>query len=206
MGGVRSGLLGKATVTFSSSWEELTVELTIDTRGPGPGFIELDYEERTADRELEAVRYRVYLDMTRPQFGGQRYWFICPGSGRRAAKLYLPYGGSRFLSRGAYRLGYACQREDRQSRLVRRARKLHRAIGGDGEALGQGPPDKPIGMHWRTYERRLAAWEAAEERAWANSVMRRLGPPHGLAKADKTPLRQRLSSKSVNKSDKTRSG
>ena len=56
------------------------------------------------------------------------------------------------------------RREDRQSRLMRKARKLHRAIGGDGEALGQEPPDKPSGMHWRTYERRLAAWIAAEER------------------------------------------
>ena len=156
--------------------------MTIDTCGPGPGFIELAHDERTVQREPEAVRYRVYLDTTRPRFGGRRYWFICPSSGRRVAKLYLPYGGSRFLSRRAYRLGYACQREDRQSRLMRKARKLRRAIGGDGEALGQGEPEKPKGMHWRTYERRLAVWVAAEARVdeafmprWAR-LLARYGP------------------------------
>jgi hypothetical protein len=48
---------------------------------------------------------------------------------------------------------------------MRKARKLHRALGGDGEALGQDAPDKPKGMHWRTYERKVARWQAAEERA-----------------------------------------
>ena len=94
--------------------------------------------------------------------------------------LFLPLGGHRFLSRGAYRLGYACQRETRSDRLMRKARKLHRALGGHGEALDGDIPDKPKGMHWRTYERKVARWQAAEERAdeaWLASVapvMRRL--------------------------------
>ena len=79
--------------------------------------------------------------------------------------LFLPLGGHRFLSRGAYRLGYACQRETRSDRLMRKARKLHRALGGQGEALDGDILDKPKGMHWRTYERKVARWQAAEERA-----------------------------------------
>ena len=64
---------------------------------------------------------------------------------------------------------------------MRKARKLHRALGGDGEGLGVEAPDKPKGMHWRTYERRVAAWIAAEEQADMASLlsigplMRRLG-------------------------------
>ena len=48
---------------------------------------------------------------------------------------------------------------------MRKARKLHRALGGDGQGLDGEAPDKPKGMHWQTYERRVAAWIAAEERA-----------------------------------------
>ena len=45
----------------------------------------------------------------------------------------------------------------------------------DGLALGRQAPEKPRGMHWRTYKRKVAAWEATEERAdyaWATSEMR----------------------------------
>lgn len=70
----------------------------------------------------------------------------CPGTGRLAAKLLLPLGGLRFLGREAYGLGYACQRETRSSRVMHKARKLHRALGGDGIALGRDPPVKPKGM------------------------------------------------------------
>jgi hypothetical protein len=37
--------------------------------------------------------YRVQLETTRPHYGGVRWWFICPLSGRRARVLYLPGSG-----------------------------------------------------------------------------------------------------------------
>jgi hypothetical protein len=77
----------------------------------------------------------------------------------------LPRGGHRFLSREAYQLGYACQRETRSDRLMRKARRVHRALGGKGDPLEEDAPEKPKGMHWRTYERKLAAWTGAVEAA-----------------------------------------
>jgi hypothetical protein len=53
----------------------------------------------------------IHLVATTPPFGGRRWWFVCPSTGRRAMKLHLPYGGRVFASRQAYRLGYAVQRE-----------------------------------------------------------------------------------------------
>ena len=82
-GGLQSGLLGKATIEFGAVDCDLPVELTIDTRGPGVGFLELAHEERTVSREPISVRYRVWLAMTRPNFGGRRYWFVCQGMPRR---------------------------------------------------------------------------------------------------------------------------
>jgi hypothetical protein len=177
--GVRPGLHGKARIHFGE--DDFPVDLEIGTRGPGDGHIRIAHETRSTREEPHPIRYSVYLTTTRPHFGGLRYWFICPADGRRVAKLYLLLGSRRFLSRRAFGLGYACQRVGRSDRLMRKARKLHRGLGGDGEALGQEAPDKPKGMHWRTYERKVAAWEAAEERAdearlvSAAPLLRRIG-------------------------------
>src|SRR5690349_17103381 len=45
------------------------------------------------------VDYKIRLTLTRPNFGGLRWWFMCPLSvngrmcNRRVAKIYLPPGG-----------------------------------------------------------------------------------------------------------------
>ena len=58
----------------------------------------------------ERVDCMVRLVTTRPNYGGHRWWFLCPLVGRRAAKLYLPPGAKLFGSREAYGLTYAsCQ-------------------------------------------------------------------------------------------------
>jgi hypothetical protein len=37
-------------------------------------------------------------------FGGAQWFWLCPATGRRVRNLYLPNGGTRFLSRDAYSL------------------------------------------------------------------------------------------------------
>ncbi len=71
------------------------------------------------------VDYRVRLTSTRPNFGGLRWWFVCPlvrADGRppgRVAKLYLPPGQVYFGRREAYGLTYtSCQ--ESHDRLFRR--------------------------------------------------------------------------------------
>ena len=71
------------------------------------------------------------LSLSQP-FGGRRWWFVCPRTGRRAAKLHLPNGAFTFASRQAYRLAYACQREPAHDRALRSAFKLRAKLGGDG--------------------------------------------------------------------------
>ena len=56
----------------------------------GVGYIRLRYMARG-----ESMDYRVRLVTTRPNYGGLRWWFLCPvsaerGIEKRAAKLYLP--------------------------------------------------------------------------------------------------------------------
>jgi hypothetical protein len=71
------------------------------------------------------VGYRVRLTTTRPNFGGLRWWFICPlvradgGPRGRVAKLYLPPGQAYFGSRDAHGLTYtSCQ--ESHDRVCRR--------------------------------------------------------------------------------------
>jgi hypothetical protein len=59
------------------------------------------------------VDYRVRLVTTKPNYGGRRWWFICPllrGPPHRVGKLYLPPSARYFGSREAYELTYtSCQ-------------------------------------------------------------------------------------------------
>jgi hypothetical protein len=80
------------------------------------GWLRLHYR-----RNEQVVDYRVQLEATRPNFGGLRWWFICPlvrrdgGRPRRVAKLYLPCGGKYFGSREGYGLTYTSCQESRKS-------------------------------------------------------------------------------------------
>jgi len=138
------------------------VSIRLDLRDNDNCYAELTHETRPVSAESERITYRVGLATTHPHLGGERWWFICPRGGQRAAKLYLPLGGQQFWSRDGYELGYACQRECRRDRLMRRVRKLHRQL---GSSRCFGVPEKPKWMHWRTYERKAAALLGTDRRA-----------------------------------------
>jgi hypothetical protein len=97
-----------------------TIGFEADVVGPTHAWIRLRY---TANGN--PVDYRVWLTTTRPNFGGFRWWFVCPilradrGPPRRVAKLYLPPGQVYFGSRQVYGLTYtSCQ--ESHDRLFRR--------------------------------------------------------------------------------------
>ena len=88
-----------------------TVLYEADLRDTDNAWLRLHYRA-----DGEAVDYKVRLVTTKPNYGGHRWWFICPivrhdgGPPRRVAKLYLPSGSKYFGSREAYALTYAsCQ-------------------------------------------------------------------------------------------------
>jgi len=68
----------------------------------------------------EPQDYRVTLEMTQPNYGGRRWWFRCPATGWRVAKLHLPPGGQIFASRRAYGLAYQSQCERAYDRALTR--------------------------------------------------------------------------------------
>ena len=85
----------------------------------------------------------------------------CPAlaRGEERTRLFLPRGGHRFLSRAAYPLGYAGQREMPSDRPMHK-RRLHHALGGKGDPFDKDAADKPKWMHRQTHE---WDWPAATE-------------------------------------------
>jgi hypothetical protein len=113
------------------------------------------------DDEWHEVNERVPFAFTDQPFGGQRRWFVCPSCRRRCSVLF---GGTHYRCRKCWNLAYQSQHDDARFRALSKARKLRRRLGGS-ESTDDPFPDKPKGMHWRTYERVRAKGEALEERA-----------------------------------------
>jgi hypothetical protein len=134
-------------------------------RAASDPFLELTHRTRDEREGDRIITDRIQLTWTTPTYGGRRWWFLCPRTGRRTTKLFLPNGGWHFWSRQAYGLGYACQREGRFDRLQRRAATLNRQLGGEGWSTWDTPPGKPRWMRRPTYERKYERWEQAVEKA-----------------------------------------
>ncbi len=154
-----------------------TVEYRLELRAHD-GVARLRYNIDHYSQSTGPQEHRINLAMTPCPFGGVRWWWICPATGRWVRKLYLPNGGTRFLSRGpgAYRLAYVSQREGWVDRAQARSRRLYRRLGADYYGLDGFWPPKPKGMRWRTYNAicdRLEAEECGFDAAlWL--VLRRL--------------------------------
>jgi hypothetical protein len=130
--------------------------------------------------EWEDAQETVSLGWSTCNFGGERPWFLCPGAGcgRRVAILYGP--GKYFLCRRCYDLVYESQREDAMNRALRRAQAIRERLGGSAN-MTKPFPEKPKGMHWRTYDRLW--WEHDEAdmeqlaglREWLNRLEKKVG-------------------------------
>src|SRR3712207_847283 len=70
------------------------------------GRMRLRYTSTQWDGTKHDFEYWVGLTTTPQPFGGRRWWFTCPKTGRRVAKLHLPAGAFTFASQRAYRLAY----------------------------------------------------------------------------------------------------
>ncbi|MCA0911000.1 hypothetical protein [Qipengyuania gaetbuli] len=136
---------------------------------PGLERLVLNYM-RGSGEDAERVLQSIYLSHTVPNYGGKRWWMICPYRGHRVGKLYLPPGGDRFASRQAWRLGYQCQRDSARDRPFERLFRLQKKLGCDqGWEAGI---QRPKGMWHRTFDRHLERyWELDDECASEMAAM-----------------------------------
>ena len=89
----------------------------LNTLAPSP-YIRLHYTITRWDDSQLKLDYHVRLETTPCNYGGVRWWFICPLSvngnscERRVGKLYLPPGGHYFGCRHCYDLTYRSSQEN----------------------------------------------------------------------------------------------
>ena len=118
--------------------------------------LKLTYYRGSAE-EREDVEQRIRLVYTEPNYGGRRWWMICPYRHIRVAKLYMPNGGDRFASRKAWRLAYNSQRVAHRDRPFEKLFRLQRKLG--CEQGWDSWISRPKGMWQRTFDRHLARFE-----------------------------------------------
>ncbi len=155
----REGLL-KSGNLFSWGWFRDGQEVASIAAFVYQDRIVLSYRHRSRlGCEWEEVKEPVSLEWTACNFGGERPWFVCPGAecGRRVAILYKLR--KYFLCRHCYDLRYESQREDKNDRALRRARKIRQRLGGSANMM-EPFPERPKGMHLDTYMRLF--WEHHE--------------------------------------------
>ena len=138
-------------------WAEVELRLELHAND---GTAWLRYDIDHVSQKTGPQDYSVAMVATPCRFGGQRWWWICPTTLKRVANLYLPNGGDRFLSRRAYRLSYASQRQSPTGRMHDRIGKLYVRLGAAYRGLSWEWPPKPKRMHWRTYKTICARLEA----------------------------------------------
>jgi len=115
------------------------------------------------EREGRLCDYKIRLTTTFPNYGGERWWFICPIRicGRRVGVLYF---AGLFACRHCHNFVYASQNEAPHSRLLHKSQKIFERLGGSW--ADDDYPPKPKGMHWKTYWRRVDQMEAACNASW----------------------------------------
>lgn len=147
-----------------------SVGFQADLSDPGAAWLRLHYTTTKRDGTKLACDYRIVLTTTVPNFGGVRWWFVCPLTGRLAAKLYLPPGAERFASRRAFRMAYESQRDKPLFRAQSREARVVRKLGSVYERPNTPTPSRPKWMRHKTYERLCAElewWQAAQSFAFA---------------------------------------
>ncbi len=157
-GWIRDGASGAGTLSWSRNGAmTASIKHRFDLTQPDVAHLTLTYTRRRRDGSKENVEQRIALTHTAPNYGGRRWWMICPYSGRRVAKLHLPPGGDRFASRLAWRLPYHSQRSAHRDRPFDKLFRLQRKLGSpEGWEAGLRRPKR---MWNRTYERHLDRYE-----------------------------------------------
>jgi hypothetical protein len=171
--------------------ERRTGTLSWNCGGHPAGSISYDADMRDADNselqlsywrgdlpDRERVKQTVRLTYTQPNYGGRRWWMICPFRHIRVGKLYLPAVGDRFASRKAWRLAYQSQRLGHRDRPFEKLFRLQRKLG--CEQGWDSFIHRPKGMWHRTFDRHMARHqelddECSVEVAGMLALLNRLG-------------------------------
>jgi hypothetical protein len=162
-GFIRTGAHLAGTWSWSRGGEKSgAIAFRIDLSNPDDGHADLSFSVGDEPRQQ-----RIVIEAVACRYGGRRFYFICPRTGRRCEMLCCV--GGVFASRQFHRLSYASQSEDPLGRLHRaRAKAEARALGQDGKPRPRGANRERVFEQW-------CAYEEAADALFASEAMRRFG-------------------------------
>jgi hypothetical protein len=115
-----------------------------------------------------ALQQSIDLVAAPRHYGGVQWYFTCPVTRRRASVLWLPPGASCFASRQAWagKVAYATQFQSPAYRAMSQAKGIRDKLGDEQytSIFFNPPPQKPRGMHRRTFDAQVERLEAYEEK------------------------------------------
>lgn len=145
-------LRGNACLITVWSWTGLRVSIETKTDEQF-GVMRLAFDGREQSLAL----------VSDPRYFGGRQWYVrCPETGRRVSTLWKPPGSSVFASRHSWRnVAYHTQYQDRAGRAWAAKRRVARRLG-NRDPNDYDLPARSPGMRWRTYEKLVSRYYAAE--------------------------------------------
>jgi hypothetical protein len=155
LGPVRDGQRGLGSLSWRLDGEAIgSAWFRIDLRSIDAARLVIVFALAGVDgRRPRIVRQSIRLGFTVPQFGGRRWWMLCPVTGSRVRCLHLSPHGDRFASREALGLAYRVERLGRFDRPFEKVFRAQQRLGG---SVGWGAEiARPKGMWSRTYCSRL---------------------------------------------------
>jgi hypothetical protein len=141
------------------AWVNVLVEAWPDSADATLRF-DIDHVSRSTGPQVQ----RVGIASVPCNYGGVRWHWVCPATGRHVRGLYLPNGGTRFLSRAAYKLRWLTTCSTKLAKSHIRLERIAKKLGAEYRGFTHEPPPRPKWMRWWTYERLAAEWRAAAAR------------------------------------------
>lgn len=158
-GRARDGAIISGTLHWNCGGEPFgSISFTANMVDPTNASLELRYSEGNGEAVSQCIRLR----HTQPNYGGRRWWMVCPYRGHSVLKLYLPGGGDRFASRKAWRLAYHSQRILAEDRPFHQMQRIQKRLGG-AQGCDEGIPKRPKGMWKRTYDQLHQRFEVLDD-------------------------------------------
>jgi len=104
--------------------------------------------------------YCIQLTKTRCNYGGSRYWLICPSCSKRTGVLYC---AGTYVCRYCIGANYQSQLQQPIDRIYNRLNAIRERLGWQVGII-KGIGDKPKGMHRTTFNRLLLEYEQLQQK------------------------------------------
>ena len=124
-------------------------------------YIEVSYTHRN-----KSYQYSIQLTKTSCNYGGHRYWWLCPKCYQRTSTLYC---AGLYVCRHCIGANYGSQLQQPIDRLFSRIAAIRARLGWQ-QGVIHGIGTKPKGMHSKTFDRLVNEHDQLSAKVWQQTL------------------------------------